>query len=108
MSDAVWHARPFLGGYSGSKSAEWSFTNAARTELRAQNTLVLALHSGFMDTDLTKGYDMKKIDPGDVAGAALAAIESEDEEMLIDDFTRSVKLSLSTAMPMYLNPPAIS
>jgi NAD(P)-dependent dehydrogenase (short-subunit alcohol dehydrogenase family) len=108
LSDAAWHARPFLAGYSASKSAEWSFTNAVRLELRKQKTLVLALHVGFMDTDLTKGYDMKKIDPREVAGAALTGIEAENEEVLVDEFTRSVKLSLCTKAPLYLNPPEIT
>jgi NAD(P)-dependent dehydrogenase (short-subunit alcohol dehydrogenase family) len=54
LSDAVWHARPLLAAYSASKSAEWSVINAARIELRKQNTLVLGLHVGFMDTDLAK------------------------------------------------------
>ena len=105
LSDAVWHARPLLAAYSASKSAEWSFTNALRIDLREQNTLVLGLHAGFMDTDLTRGFDMKKTDPTYVAEAALAGIDSNQEEVLVDDFTREVKRSLSGDKPVYLNPP---
>lgn len=107
LSDAVWHARPFLAAYSASKSAEWSFTNALRIELRKNKTLVLGLHVGFMDTDLTKGYDMKKIDPREVAESALSAAESGKEEVLIDDFTRRVKRSFCEDRSIYLNPPDI-
>jgi len=32
-------------------------------ELRNQKTLVLGLHVSFMDTDMTKGCEMKKIHP---------------------------------------------
>ena len=107
LSDAAWHARPLLAAYSASKSAEWSFTNALRIDLRKQNTLVLGLHVGFMDTDLTNGFEMKKTDPRHVAEAALSGIDSGQEEVLVDEFTREVKRSLSAEKPLYLNPPEI-
>jgi NAD(P)-dependent dehydrogenase (short-subunit alcohol dehydrogenase family) len=107
LSDAVWHARPFLAAYSASKSAAWSFTNAVRIELRHQKTLVLGLHVGFIDTDLTKGFDMKKLDPRQVAEAALHGVEAGKEEVLVDDFTRKVKRSLGEQQSIYLNPPDI-
>ena len=107
LSDAVWYARPFLAAYSASKSAEWSFTNAVRIELRKQKTLVLGLHVGFMDTDLTKGYDMKKVDPRAVAEAGLSGLEADEEEVLVDDFTREVKQTFCKAQSIYLNPPEL-
>ena len=107
LSDAVWFARPMLAAYSASKSAAWSFTNALRVELRSQKTLVLGLHVSFMDTGMTEGFEMKKIDPRQVAEAALLGIESGKEEVLADDFTREVKRSLSSEQPIYLNPPEI-
>jgi short-subunit dehydrogenase len=105
LSDAAWFARPMLAAYSASKSAAWSFTNALRIELRNQKTLVLGLHVSFMDTDMTKGYEMKKTDPRQVAEAGLNGIEANKEEVLVDDFTKEVKHSLSNEQPMYLNPP---
>jgi NAD(P)-dependent dehydrogenase (short-subunit alcohol dehydrogenase family) len=107
LSDATWYARPMLAAYSASKSAVWSFTNALRIELRNQKTLVLGLHVSFMDTDMTKGFEMKKITPRQVAEAALTGIESNKEEVLADDFTKEVKQSLCHEQPMYLNPPEI-
>lgn len=107
LSDATWYARPMLAAYSASKSAAWSFTNALRIDLRNQKTLVLGLHVGFMDTDMTKGFEMKKINPRQVAEAALTGIEDNKEEVLADDFTREVKRSLCNEQPMYLNPPEI-
>ena len=107
LSDAVWYSRPFLAAYSASKSAEWSFTNALRIELRNQKTLVLGLHVGFMDTDLTKGFDMKKTDPREVVEAALSGVEAGHEEVLVDDFTRQVKRSFCEEQSIYLNPPDI-
>jgi NAD(P)-dependent dehydrogenase (short-subunit alcohol dehydrogenase family) len=108
LSDASWLARPMLAAYSASKSALWSFTNASRVELRNQKTLVLALHVSFMDTDMTNGFEMKKISPRQVAEAALIGIESNREEVLADDFTREVKRSLCSEQPMYVNPPEIA
>ena len=94
-----------LAAYSPSKSAAWSFTNALRVDLRAQNTLVLGVHMSFMDTDMTKGYEAKKADPRDVAEVTLAGLEAGEEEVLADDFTKSVKRSLGDEQPLYLNPP---
>jgi NAD(P)-dependent dehydrogenase (short-subunit alcohol dehydrogenase family) len=108
LSDASWLARPILAAYSASKSAVWSFTNALRIELRNQKTLVLGLHASFMDTDMTQGFEMKKISPRQVAEAGLIGIESNKEEVLADAFTREVKRSLCSEQPMYMNPPAIA
>jgi NAD(P)-dependent dehydrogenase (short-subunit alcohol dehydrogenase family) len=108
LSDASWLARPILAAYSASKSAIWSFTNALRIELRNQKTLVLGLHASFMDTDMTQGFEMKKISPRQVAEAGLIGIESNKEEVLADAFTREVKRSLCSEQPMYMNPPAIA
>ena len=88
LSDASWLARPMLAAYSASKSAVWSFTNALRVELRNQKTLVLGLHVAFMDTDMTKGFEMKKVSPRQVAEAGLIGIEADKEEVLADDFTQ--------------------
>jgi NAD(P)-dependent dehydrogenase (short-subunit alcohol dehydrogenase family) len=108
LSDAAWYARPMLAAYSASKSAAWSFTNALRIELRGQNTLVLGLHVSFMDTDMTKGFEMKKTSPQQVAEAALIGIEANKEEVLVDDFTKEVKRTLSKEQAIYLNPPEIA
>jgi hypothetical protein len=61
-----------------------------------------------MDTDMTKGFEMEKVDPQQVAEAGLAGIESNQEEVLVDNFTQEVKRSLSTERPIYLDPPAIA
>src|SRR6266404_2572254 len=96
LSDATWFARPLLTAYSASKSAAWSFTNALRTDLRDKGTQVLALHVGFLDTDMTRGLDVKKSDPQQVAARSLDALESGGEEVLADAQTNAVKQSLSS------------
>jgi len=103
LSDATWFAQPILAAYSATKSAAWSFTNALRSDLREKGTQVLALHVGYLDTDMTKGYDIKKNDPRQVAARALDGLESGSEEVLADEQTNAIKRSLSTAQAYYLN-----
>jgi NAD(P)-dependent dehydrogenase (short-subunit alcohol dehydrogenase family) len=108
LSDAVWVARPFLSAYSASKAAAWSFTNSLRTELKNQDTLVQGLHVSFMDTDMTKGFEMKKASPEEVVSLSLDGVEGNIEEVLADETTKSIKASLSQQQTMYLNPPEIA
>jgi short-subunit dehydrogenase len=75
LSDVTWFARPILTAYAATKSAAWSFTNALRIDVRNMGIQVLALHVGFVDTDLTRGFDVKKTDPRMVAARALDALE---------------------------------
>jgi NAD(P)-dependent dehydrogenase (short-subunit alcohol dehydrogenase family) len=96
LSIASWLASPFNGSYSASKSAEWALTNAIRTELRATGTLVVAVHAGWIDTDMAATVAETKISPSDVAAQTLDAVQHGTEEVLTDDSTRHVKASLPT------------
>jgi NAD(P)-dependent dehydrogenase (short-subunit alcohol dehydrogenase family) len=107
LSDASWFSRPMLAAYSATKSAAWSFTNALRIELREKGIQVLGLHVGFLDTDMTHGFDMKKTHPQDVAASTFEALENGKEEILADEGTRAIKQRLSSEQADYLNPPEI-
>ena len=48
----------------------------------------------FVDTDLTAGLDIDKIEPAAVATSALDALEAGAPEAVVDDFSRSVKAGL--------------
>jgi NAD(P)-dependent dehydrogenase (short-subunit alcohol dehydrogenase family) len=96
LSVVSWLASPFNGSYAASKSAEWALTNAIRVELRAAGTLVVAVHAGWIDTDMAANVPETKISTGGVAGQTLDALERGDEEVLTDDKTREVKASLPT------------
>jgi short-subunit dehydrogenase len=96
-----------LTAYSATKSAAWSFTNALRIDLRDKGIQVLALHVGFVDTDLTRGLDVQKSDPQQVAARTLDALEKGQEEVLADAQTEALKRSLSAEQPYYLKPPPI-
>lgn len=95
LSVLSWVSLPQLGNYSASKSAAWSLTNSLRLLLRAQGTVVTAAHFGYVDTDMTNGFDVPKLDPTHVANTILDAVARGDEEVIVDDFTRAVKASLS-------------
>lgn len=102
VSVASWLTSPFNGSYGASKSAEWALTNAARIELRSQKTLVVAVHAGWIDTDMAAAVSDTMISPRDVATQTVDAVEHGDEEVLTDAFTREVKASLSgDQAPLY-------
>jgi NAD(P)-dependent dehydrogenase (short-subunit alcohol dehydrogenase family) len=106
LSDVTWLSVPMLAAYAASKSAAWSVTNALRLELKSRNTHVVAVHVGFVDTDLTQGFDVQKSDPQNVARTVFAGVEAGDLEVLVDEGTRYIKSSLSTTDAVYFNPPA--
>jgi NAD(P)-dependent dehydrogenase (short-subunit alcohol dehydrogenase family) len=94
LSSTSWVGLPALATYSASKSAAWGWTNAARIELNRQGTQVLGVHVHFVDTDLTAGLDLEKIAPEVVATSTLDALERGDSEVVVDDFSRTVKSAL--------------
>jgi NAD(P)-dependent dehydrogenase (short-subunit alcohol dehydrogenase family) len=87
-------AMPQGATYSASKSAAWSVTNALRMELRRQGTLVVAVHAGFIDTDMAAGVDGEKVSPQSVARQIVAALETGAEEVLADPTSQMVKAAL--------------
>ena len=88
-------AMPQGATYSASKAAAWSLTNALRLELRQQGTLVVAVHAGFIDTDMAAAVDAEKISPQSVADQIVDAVESGAEEVLADPTSQMVKAALS-------------
>jgi len=49
-----------VGGYSASKAALYSATQAMRTELKAKNISVHGIFPGPIDTDMSRGLDLPK------------------------------------------------
>ena len=88
-------ATPVLTTYSASKAAAWSFTNAARIELRHQGTHVVGVYAGPVDTDMVAEFDLEKIPPAAVATSALDALEADEPEAFAEDYSRAVKAGLS-------------
>jgi NAD(P)-dependent dehydrogenase (short-subunit alcohol dehydrogenase family) len=94
LSVVSFFTNPFNGSYAATKAAEWSLTNGIRVELAYQGTLVVGVHAGFIDTDMTEGIDVPKISPESVARQVLDAVEADQVEVLADERARSVKASL--------------
>jgi short-subunit dehydrogenase len=102
LSVASWINSGFLNAYAVSKSAAWSLTNGIRNELRAQGTQVLALHMGFVDTNMTSGLDVPKASPQSIASAAFDALEAGESEVLADERAREIKRGLTAEIPVYV------
>ncbi len=94
LSIVSFFTNPVNGSYAAAKAAEWALTNGVRIELAHQGTLVVGVHSGFIDTDMTAGIDAPKINPESVARQVSDAVEAGQTEVLADDRTRQVKALL--------------
>lgn len=102
LSLASWVNGGELAAYSASKSAAWSLTNALRHELAAQKTQVLGLHMAYVDTDLTRGFDVQKSSAEEIVRHALDGLEAGVDEVLADALTQQVRQGLAAPRPVYL------
>ena len=96
LSVLSWFSVPGGAMYCASKAAALSLTNSLRLDLQGQGTRVVALHVGYMDTDMAAGVDAPKASPNDVAAQTLAGIESGAFEVLADDTSRFVRSLISS------------
>lgn len=74
-------ANPAGGGYSASKAAALSLTQAVRAELQAQGTRVIGVLPGFVDTDMAAGVAAPKIQPSEVVRATFAALPTDQDDV---------------------------
>ena len=95
LSITSFSTNPFNASYGASKAAGWSMTNGVRLELHHQGTLVVAVHAGFIDTDMAALTDAPKISPESVARQVFDAVEAGQIEVLVGERTRTIKASLS-------------
>ncbi|ARN22928.1 SDR family oxidoreductase [Piscinibacter gummiphilus] len=102
LSALSWATLPGTGSYSATKAASWALTNGLRQDLKAQGTQVVALHVGFMDTDMTAKINAPKSRPEDVVAQVIAAVEAGESEVLADAISHQVKQGLSAGA--YLAP----
>ena len=102
LSVASWVNGGELAAYSASKSAAWSLTNALRHELAGQKTQVLGLHMAYVDTDLTRGFEVPKSSAETIVQRALDGLEAGADEVLADVLTEQVRQGLTAARPVYL------
>lgn len=48
-----------------------------------------------IDTDMAAAFDVQKIPPVIVAASALDALEADEPEAVVDDYSRAIKAGLS-------------
>ena len=102
LSVASWVNGGELAAYSASKSAAWSLTNALRFELAGQKTQVVGLHMAYVDTDLTRGFEVPKSSSEEIVRQALDGLEAGADEVLADALTQQVRQGLAAPRPVYL------
>jgi short-subunit dehydrogenase len=81
---------PALGGYSASKAAAYSVTQALRPELKAKHIDLLAVLPGPIDTEMVKALPMPKTSPADTAKGVLAGIARGEEEIFPDPMAQQM------------------
>jgi NAD(P)-dependent dehydrogenase (short-subunit alcohol dehydrogenase family) len=81
---------PTMGGYSASKAAAYSITQALRPELAKSSIRVLAALPGPIDTDMVKDLELPKTSAGDVAERIVAGIVRGEEEIFPDQMAQQM------------------
>lgn len=79
---------PSVGPYSASKAAVHSFTQGLRAELRNTPIFVQGVYPGPVDTDMTKGWEMDKATPAEVAKNVFVALTNGEEDVYPDAFSQ--------------------
>jgi NAD(P)-dependent dehydrogenase (short-subunit alcohol dehydrogenase family) len=86
---------PMMGSLCASKAAALSLTQALRAELASQGTRVVAVLPGAVDTDMTRGVDVPKMTPQDVAAAVIDGLRRGLEEIYPGTMAAGVAFGLA-------------
>jgi short-subunit dehydrogenase len=81
---------PGLGGYSASKAAAHSLTQALRPALSKLNIGVHAVFAGAIDTDMVRDMKMVKTSPADVARAIVDAVAQGIDDVFPDPMSQAL------------------
>lgn len=95
LSVLSWFTSPPLATYSASKYAALSLTEGIRIELRSQGTQVIAVHAGYIDTDMAADIDAPKTSPDEIAASIIEGIRNNREEVLADKPSHEIKAALA-------------
>ncbi len=96
LSVLSWFSTPPAGAYCASKYAELALTEGLRIELRSQGTQVIAVHAGYIDTDMTAALNVPKVSPEEVAARIIEGIRNDQEEVLADQSSHDIKAALAS------------
>jgi NAD(P)-dependent dehydrogenase (short-subunit alcohol dehydrogenase family) len=83
-------ALPLTPAYSVSKAAAFSLTQSLRGLLASRGVRVHAVLTGPTDTDMTRGFDIPKASPEQVAQAIWEGVEAGEEEIFPDPMSRAM------------------
>lgn len=86
---------PAMGSLCASKAASLRMTEGVRAELAAQGTQVLAVMTGAIDTDMSRGFEGPKSTAAEVVGATLAALAAGEEEVYLGDMPAWVNAAMA-------------
>jgi NAD(P)-dependent dehydrogenase (short-subunit alcohol dehydrogenase family) len=81
---------PPMTGYSASKAAAHSLTQALRPVLAAKGITVHGVYPGGIDTEMLAGIDSPKTPPAEVAAGLLDGVEAEAEDIFPDPNSRAM------------------
>jgi len=81
---------PPMTGYSASKAAAHSLTQALRPTLAARGITVHGVYPGGIDTDMLAGLDVPKTAPAEVAAGILDGLEADEEDIFPDPTARAM------------------
>lgn len=96
LSVLSWMHPATSGAYAAAKAAAWALTDAVRDELAPRGINVIALHVGYMDTDMVSYIPAEqKSDPAEIARQAVDGVYDNATEILADDWARRAKAALS-------------
>jgi NAD(P)-dependent dehydrogenase (short-subunit alcohol dehydrogenase family) len=84
---------PLIPAYSVSKAATFSLTQSLRGLLAGHGVRVHAVLTGPTDTDMTRGFDIPKASPEQVAHAILDGVEKGEEEIFPDPMSQTLAAS---------------
>jgi NAD(P)-dependent dehydrogenase (short-subunit alcohol dehydrogenase family) len=74
LSVVSWFVNPGNATYCASKYAALAVTDAVRFQLKRQGTQVVAVHAGYIDTDMAAGVDSPKVSAQEVAERTLDGV----------------------------------
>ncbi|GIH08862.1 short-chain dehydrogenase [Rhizocola hellebori] len=80
---------PAIGGYSASKAAAASATQALRAQLTGTGITVHGVFPGAVDTDMSSAFPIPKATPAEVAAAILDGLEAKQDNIFPDPMSRN-------------------
>ncbi|HLO35983.1 MAG TPA: SDR family oxidoreductase [Candidatus Deferrimicrobium sp.] len=81
---------PAMGGYSASKAAAHSLTQALRAQLGGRGVTIHGVFPGAVDTDMIRAVDMPKTSPADVVRTVLDGVEQGVEDIFPDAMSQGL------------------